>query len=273
VPFQCQLKNFNNDTDKLLELLKQLFHGKARSLRKEKYFIINELISILSVDEIFIRTSIPTKEILKLIYEYNVYKDYRQYAMSINKSSTTESVVQYLTKNKIFKKETETYLLNKSVRLFTERSLTKNSWEKLKFIIGNISLKFNLLSSEKQIIFINEVIRGDMNILTNYFSNLCNELLNESSTNDDDIDECPPFNKVHQIVKIRIYTFILTYNLNHKRCGSDTKKNINQAVRLYFTSPNRTINLYRPTIHRTNAILRILAMMSYISALLLVVGD
>lgn len=75
-PFECQLKEFNSDTEGLLELLKQLFHGKERSSSSKKYIIINQLYQTLTVNEI-VKTLASSSKILEYIYEDDEYKTYR----------------------------------------------------------------------------------------------------------------------------------------------------------------------------------------------------
>jgi len=150
MPFECELKSFENEEERHLELLNQLFHGKARSSSKDKYYIINFLNRTLTADEIALKSNKDLKKIEKFIYENDRYKVYLENAMEAGRNSIMENVVSYLKKHDIFKEETEEYLLNLGSKL------TWNYWNITKFVLESISLKFCVLPWDKQVKLLKE---------------------------------------------------------------------------------------------------------------------
>lgn len=100
-----------------------------------------------------------------------------------------EDVVRYLKRYKIFEKKTEEYLLGIVLGDGTTIRLTNNEWKIIKWILITISPKFSLLSSEKQILLLQEMRNPGMEILGNHFSNRCNQLLEKYHSNNDDYDQ------------------------------------------------------------------------------------
>lgn len=177
--FACDIKEFGKDEDRYLEILRTLFHGKARRKKKDKYHIINLLYMTLPVEEMAAQSDIDAKLINEFIYENDKYKRFREYAMESGKLSLVENIVKYLRKYDIFKEITEDYLLS------LDTTLTWNYWEMITFVLEGISTKFVLLAADDQIRLLNEIEKASMKILTNYFSQRCDEIL-FIPPNDDD---------------------------------------------------------------------------------------
>ncbi|WP_174614716.1 hypothetical protein [Virgibacillus ihumii] len=184
--FECQLKEFSDDTERYLEILRQLFHGKARSSGCDKYIIINFLKGSLTINELAAKTSTKPSEIKKHLYTDDKYKSYLEYAMKIRKRSTMEGVVQYIKKYNVFHDEAEQRLLEGIIGLFPKLDLSKNDWDKITFILGNNKLAFSLLSPDNQILLLQEIKLSNMNILSDYFRKRCNQLIGDYPPSPDD---------------------------------------------------------------------------------------
>src|SRR5690625_7514521 len=110
--FECELKSFENEEERNLKLLNQLFHGKARSSSKDKYYIINFLNRTLTADEIALKSNKDLKKIDKFIYENDRYKVYLENAREAGRKTIMKNVVSYVRTHDIYKNETEEYALN-----------------------------------------------------------------------------------------------------------------------------------------------------------------
>jgi hypothetical protein len=177
VPFECIVKEFSSDTERYLELLRQLFHGKARSSTKDKYEIINRLNQTLSPELIASEVNVDLREITKYIYPDDQYRSYLEYSMNINKRTIMEDVIRFIKSRRILKEDTEYFLLDLVIGLDSSGHLTKNKWNIVKWVLDSISDKFNILTSEDQRSIITEAMEGSMKVLSDHFRKRCNQLL------------------------------------------------------------------------------------------------
>ncbi len=186
VPFDCILKVFNNDTERYLELLKQLFHGKARSYFNDKYIIINSFLINLTTEEIASKIKVKPSKIETFKFTKDKYEEYLKYAMKIRKRTIMQDVINYIKSHGFLKKKTENYILKMVLSQDTNSSLTYRMWNIIKWVLGRICDKFVLLNEDDQIIIISEINQSGMNILNNHFNDRCNELLAIKQPFDDD---------------------------------------------------------------------------------------
>jgi hypothetical protein len=179
VPFWCVLKEFNDDSERFVELLRQLFHGKARSSFNDKYVVISILTTSLTPEEIALKCGVKTSTISKFIFENDKYKEYLEFSIRIRKRALMENVVRYLKSNKIFKEETENGLLKQVVT--SHSGFNKNKWTIIKFVLDGIQSEFYCLKAKDQIKIINEIKDGGMTVLTNHFRKRCESLLDNEN--------------------------------------------------------------------------------------------
>lgn len=181
VLFECDLRTFMNDEERYLTLLKQLFHGKARSAKKDKHYVINRLNNTLPVERIASSLDIKVTEVTEFIFENDKYKRYLEQGIEDNRGSITKEIANYLKNYSIFKEETEDYIL------YLGKRLTRSYWNCIKFILLSISPRFSWLSPDEQIALLKEMKDPGMDILSNYFRNRCEELLNRPTSGDEPV--------------------------------------------------------------------------------------
>ncbi|TRZ40249.1 hypothetical protein CEQ21_04740 [Niallia circulans] len=193
IPFDCIVKIFNTNADRYLELLKQLFHGKARSSFNNKYIIIDILLLSLSPKEIATKIGVTITEIQKYIFA-DKYKEYLEFAMKINKRTIMEDVIKYFNSKNIFKETTKKYLLELVISQNSALQLTRNKWIIIKWVLERISNKFILLQANDQIEILIEIYPSGMNVLNNHFSLRCDQFLMRDNlyNNGDDFYQPPP---------------------------------------------------------------------------------
>ncbi|GAE28065.1 hypothetical protein JCM9140_4255 [Halalkalibacter wakoensis JCM 9140] len=130
-PFTCTVMYFNSDNERYMELLKQLYLGKARSNFYEKYIIVNKLLQTFKLDELSGKTRIPKKAIKNLIFSDDKYKPLLEFPIKINRRSVTESIIKLLNSSIEVKQKTEVFLLNQALSLEPYIKLTTNNVKNL----------------------------------------------------------------------------------------------------------------------------------------------
>ena len=176
-PFESFLMNFKNDNERYIELLRQLILRKARSRFSEKYIIIQYLRISFSLKEIANYVGVPTYEIRRLTFVDNKYKPYLEHSIEIKKKSVMEELIRILNSELNIKEQTETYLLNLIISSNPVLNLTKNNLQSVRTILFGIRQKFNELTPDDQITIINEIVQLGTDVLIQYFSRRCDELL------------------------------------------------------------------------------------------------
>ncbi|MDC3418703.1 hypothetical protein [Aquibacillus salsiterrae] len=180
VPFISDLKYFNNSDERYVELLNQLFNGKARSSKSDKYTIINEKIMYLTPKEIADACHVKYSTISKLIYDNDKYKAYLEQSMEVRANHTMEDLVNYIKRHKLFKSSAEIYLLKLTVDENYSNRLTHNDWKVIKWVLLGIQDKFKSLSANAQVELLKEMRDPGLKVLHNYFRNRCEEILTQT---------------------------------------------------------------------------------------------
>ncbi|WP_085522679.1 winged helix-turn-helix domain-containing protein [Tuberibacillus sp. Marseille-P3662] len=177
--FECQLKSFNNDIERYLEVLKQLFDGKATSSFADRYDIIQRLtLRGLTANDISKRINVPRPNINQHIYSNDKYKHYRERALVMRVKTTMDAVVSYLKKVNHIKETAETYLLDIVLNGNHYIGFSGSKWRTIvKPILIGISERFKLLNSEKQCQIIKEICRDGWTVLIDEFNTRCDAYL------------------------------------------------------------------------------------------------
>jgi hypothetical protein len=175
--FNAALKTFACDTDRYLELLKQLFDGKAMSYFNDKHLIIQKLLLSLSEREISKKINIPVSEIRRFIFKKDQYKIYLEKSFELGVRTTMQSAVNFLRKSTFIKEESQVYILH--FVLYGQDGLfrlTNHKWDILKTILEGIYEKFDVLTAKNQKRLIYEIVRDGWTVLIDYFNKRCDDL-------------------------------------------------------------------------------------------------
>jgi hypothetical protein len=178
--FLAQLQTFSNDTERFLEVLKQLFDGKANSSFNDRYIILKKLLTFLTLEKISGKINIPIKELKPFTFCDDRFKPYLEKSIEFGVRTTMEDVVRFLRRPSCIKDKTEAFLLN-FVLYGSEDSyrLTGEKWKIVRTIIDAISNKFAHLHATNQCLLLSEIIKDGWTTLIDHFEKRCEQLLED----------------------------------------------------------------------------------------------
>ena len=171
------IKNFNNDEERYLEVLKFLIDGKSNSRFKEKYHIVNTLILTISLDDISEKIDIPIKELKEYLFKEDQYQYYLITSLEAGSYSQMSKVVGFLRKNTWVNPQASLLLLNLTLKdtngLF---KLTDNRWMIVRLILEGIQVNYINLTATQQLEILKEIIMDGWTILIDHFNRRCDQI-------------------------------------------------------------------------------------------------